>query len=146
MVFISYIRTTSEVQFHAPVGLPSGNIPGINWIGTWVDYRTCSKDGDENRDSSISIHIQTTFIIHFRTSFLFPCFGSRWMARDFSLSSLPRSHSDTPNSVRLLWTSDRPVAVTSTWQHTTLTTERHSWSWRDSNPQSQHVSGGRPTP
>ena len=27
------------------------------------------------------------------------------------------SHSDTPQSVGLLWTSDRPVAKTSTWQH-----------------------------
>ena len=29
---------------------------------------------------------------------------------------VPRSHSDTPHSVWLLWTSDRPVAETSTWQ------------------------------
>ena len=28
-----------------------------------------------------------------------------------------RSHSDTPQSVGLLWTSDRPVAETSTWKH-----------------------------
>ena len=31
-----------------------------------------------------------------------------------------RSYSDTPHSVGLLWTSDRPVAGTATWQHTTL--------------------------
>jgi hypothetical protein len=31
-----------------------------------------------------------------------------------------RSHSDTPHSVGLLWTSDQPAAETSTWQHTTL--------------------------
>jgi hypothetical protein len=37
-----------------------------------------------------------------------------------------RSHSDTPHSVGLLWTSDQPVAETSTWQHTTLTTDRHT--------------------
>jgi len=30
-----------------------------------------------------------------------------------------RSHSDTPHSVGLLWTSDKPDAETSTWQHTT---------------------------
>jgi len=30
-----------------------------------------------------------------------------------------RSHSDTLHSVGLLWTSDQPVAETSTWQHTT---------------------------
>jgi hypothetical protein len=34
-----------------------------------------------------------------------------------------RSHSDTPHSVGLLWTSDQPVAETSTWQHTTNTTQ-----------------------
>jgi hypothetical protein len=32
------------------------------------------------------------------------------------------SHSDTPHSVKLLWTSDQSDAETSTWQHTTLTT------------------------
>jgi len=30
-----------------------------------------------------------------------------------------RSHSGTPQSVRLLWTSDQPYLETSTWQHTT---------------------------
>jgi len=30
------------------------------------------------------------------------------------------SHSDTPHSVGLLWTSDRHVAEASTWKHTTL--------------------------
>jgi hypothetical protein len=32
-----------------------------------------------------------------------------------------RSHSDTPRSVRILWTSDQPDADTSIWQYTTLT-------------------------
>jgi hypothetical protein len=43
------------------------------------------------------------------------------------------THKDTPQSVGLLWTSDQLVAETSTWQHTTLTTDRHpSLQW-DSN-------------
>ena len=29
----------------------------------------------------------------------------------------PRSHSDTPHSLGLLWTSDQPDAEISTWQH-----------------------------
>jgi hypothetical protein len=37
-----------------------------------------------------------------------------------------RSHSDTPHSVGLLWTSDEPDADTSTWQHTTLTRNRQT--------------------
>jgi hypothetical protein len=37
-----------------------------------------------------------------------------------------RSHSlDTPQSVGLIWASDEHVAENSTWQHTTLTTDRH---------------------
>jgi hypothetical protein len=34
------------------------------------------------------------------------------------------SHSDTPQLVVLLWTSDLPVAETSTWQYTTLTRDK----------------------
>ena len=36
-----------------------------------------------------------------------------------------RSHSNTPHSVGLLWTSDHIVTQTSTRQHTTLTTDGH---------------------
>jgi hypothetical protein len=56
------------------------------------------------------------------------------------------SHSDTPHSVGPLWTSDQPDAETSTWQHTTLTTDRYPCSRRYSNPQFQQCSGRRPTP
>ena len=49
-------------------------------------------------------------------------------------------HSYTPHSVGLLWTSDQSDAETSTWQHTTFTTERHPRPRRDSNPQFQHKS------
>jgi hypothetical protein len=44
------------------------------------------------------------------------------------------------------WPSDKPVAETSTWQHTTLTRDRHPCPRPDSNPQSQQASGRRPTP
>jgi len=56
-----------------------------------------------------------------------------------------RSHSDTPQSVGLLWMSDRPFADTSTWQHTVLTRDRYPCLWRDLNPQSQEESGHRTT-
>ena len=51
----------------------------------------------------------------------------------------------TSHTVGILWTSDRPVAETSTCQHTTLTTDGHPCHWRDFNPQSQQKSGRRPT-
>ena len=54
-------------------------------------------------------------------------------------------HNDAPQSVGLLWTSDRLVAETSTWQHTTCTDKHPCPRW-DSNPQSQQASGCRPTP
>jgi hypothetical protein len=57
-----------------------------------------------------------------------------------------RSHSGIWHSVGLLWTSDQPDEETSTWQHTTLTTDRHPCPRQDSNPQSQQVNSRRPTP
>jgi len=56
------------------------------------------------------------------------------------------SHSDTQQSVGLLWTSDHPDAEISTWQHTTITTDKYPFPQRDSNPQSQQASGRRVTP
>jgi len=56
------------------------------------------------------------------------------------------SHSDTPQSIVLLWTSDQPDAETSTWQHTLLPTDKHPCSRRDSNPQSQQANGHRDWP
>jgi len=56
------------------------------------------------------------------------------------------THNDAPQSVGLLWTSDQSFADTSTWQHTTLTIDKHPCPRWDSNPQSQQASGRRPTP
>ena len=56
------------------------------------------------------------------------------------------THNDTTQSVELLWTSDQLVAETSTWQNTTLTTDRNPRLRWDSNPQFQQASGRRPTP
>ena len=53
---------------------------------------------------------------------------------------------DTSHLVGLLWTSDQPDTVTSTWQHTTLKTDRHPCPRRDCNSQSQQANGRRPTP
>ena len=47
------------------------------------------------------------------------------MGQSLLIHEVSRSHSDTPQSTGLLWRSDQPVAETSTWQHTTLTTDRH---------------------
>jgi len=49
------------------------------------------------------------------------------------IHEVSRSQKDSSQSVGLPWTSDRLIAETSTWQHTTLTTDMPRW---DSNPQS----------
>ena len=51
-----------------------------------------------------------------------------------------RDDTDTPHSVGLRWTRDRPVADSSTWQHTTFTRDKHPYPRRDSNPQSEQAS------
>ena len=56
------------------------------------------------------------------------------------------THNDASQSVGLLWTSDQLVAETSTWQHTTLTTDKYPCPRWDSNPRSQQASGRSPTP
>ena len=56
------------------------------------------------------------------------------------------THNDAPQSVGLLWMRDQSVVETSTWQHTTLTTDKHPCPGWDSNPQFQRASGRRPTP
>jgi len=56
-----------------------------------------------------------------------------------------RSHSDTPHSARLLWTSVQPNAQTSTWQHTTLAahkTDIHAFGGiRTCNPSQRAAAG-----
>ena len=58
------------------------------------------------------------------------------LGQDLLIVEVSRSHSDTPQSVGLLWTSDQSDAETSTWQHTTLTRNRHpcSGGFRTHNP------------
>jgi len=57
-----------------------------------------------------------------------------------------RSHSDTLESVGLLWTIDQPVQrpLPDNTQHSQETD--NPWSRRDSNPQSQQSTSRRPTP
>jgi len=57
-----------------------------------------------------------------------------------------QSHSDIPHSVVLLWKSDQPHAETSTWQHTTLTRDKHPCPRQDSNSQFQQACGCRHMP
>ena len=57
-----------------------------------------------------------------------PVAGFRLLIRSFLIT-----HNDAPQSIGLLWTSDQSVAETSTWQHATLTTDKHPCPRWDSN-------------
>jgi len=61
------------------------------------------------------------------------------------IHEVSRSQNEAIQSVGLLWTSDQLVTETSTWQHTTLTTDRHPCPRWNSKPQSEQGSGRRPT-
>jgi hypothetical protein len=55
-------------------------------------------------------------------------------------------HTQTPPLAGLLWTSNQPDSGTYTWQHSTITRDRHPCPRRDSNAQSQQASDRGPTP
>jgi hypothetical protein len=76
--------------------------------------------------------------------FLFWCDSPQWTRASFT-RFLDYTHWRTTVG-RTLWTSDQLVAETSTWQNTTLTTDKHPWPRWDSKPQSQQARGRRPTP
>jgi len=67
------------------------------------------------------------------------------VGQGLSVVKTRRSLPDTLHYVGLLWTSDQTDTQTSTWQRTTLTTDRYPCHRWESNPQSQKASGHRPT-
>jgi hypothetical protein len=92
-----------------------------------------------------------TYLLHRTTYSKFlnpppPWRNSPSWARAPSLSWLHDYTQTHHTLVGLLSTSDQPDAKTPMWQHTTLTTDRHPCPGLDTNSQSQHANGGRPTP
>jgi len=83
---------------------------------------------------------------NFFFSILFSMTQQPLVDQSLIIIEVSRSPSDAPHSAGLLWTGDQPDAQTSTWEHTTFTTQRLSCPRRDSKPQSQQVSGRRSTP
>jgi len=108
-------------------------VPG-SYLGLETGYRlptVCVGFGlsfQTNSHTVLSVRIRpfpsTSVLNHYSLNILFFLTAQQRKRSLGFLSEVARSHSDTPHSVGLLWTSDHPVADTSTWQHTTLTTER----------------------
>jgi hypothetical protein len=134
---------------------------------SWMMDPTCSREmpscsaielAEIQRSSKISLvnlvnnlrggrakDVSAPRVIHINFIFFFSAAIRFWvMTSPYGTS---RSHSlDNPHSVGLLWTSDQPYAETSSWQHTTLTTDKYPCPRLDSNPRSQQASARRPTP
>jgi hypothetical protein len=68
---------------------------------------------------------------------------SPWWTYTCPIPEVSRSHLYTQHLVGLLWTRDRPIAVTSTWQRTKLIRGRQPCPWRESNSRPQHASGSK---
>jgi len=73
----------------------------------------------------------------------FPCRDSPLVGLSLLIVEISQSNSDTPHTVRLLWTSDQSDAEISTY---TQYLKRYPFPRWDSNPQSLPASGLRPTP
>jgi len=87
---------------------------------------------ETNREDRIASKFHQCFVnLGPNTYILSPIAQQPLVDQGLPLIQSSRSHSDTPHSVRLLWTSDQPDAETSTWQHTTLIRDRHSNAWRN---------------
>ena len=69
-----------------------------------------------------------------------------WSARRRGFYLTTHNTHNRQTSIGLLWKGDQPIAETSTWQHTTLTTDKHLCPRWDSNPRSRKACGRRLTP
>ena len=90
------------------------------------------------------VHLPSYFLNIIEIRFFFR--GSAVLVGLGLIVEVSRSHSVIPHTVGLLWISDRPVSEISTWQHTTLTRDRHPCRRRDLNPKSLQSSGRSPRP
>ena len=103
---------------------------GLISILSFISSRFC------NGPIKPKINLTLFFLVALR-----PNAGGPSLSWDFQIT-----HNDVSQSVGLLWSSNQLIIDTSTWQHTTLTTDKHPCPRWDSNPQSQQASGRRPTP
>jgi len=78
------------------------------------------------------------------SSRFFPMAQQHPVCQGLLIIKAPRSHSDTPHSVGLLWMRDQPDTGTSTWQHTTVTRDRYLCLRLDSNHNTCHRAAADP--
>jgi hypothetical protein len=84
------------------------------------------------------------FCFYMHPDFFFPMAQQPLVGQGLLIIEASRSHSDTPHSIGLLWTSDQHDANPFTEQHTTLTRDKHPCPRTVSNLQSHQASIRRP--
>jgi len=105
------------------------HVARIEWTGSIRISLTYKRTGKLNLHTHTHTHI---YIYIFPPG---PIPPKPLMGQRLLILEAPRSHTHThTHSVGILWKSDRLVAETSTWQHTTLTTDRLSCTRWDSMP------------
>jgi len=142
---LSLVFVTNRVRFDPVLSTPSGD---------FTPHILKSFSIDTFYTPIYSLFLQVIYLLICMYVYIYICmyiciyFMVQQPTTDQGILSIEatRSHSDTPQLVGLLWTSDQIDAETSTWQHTTPKREGHPCPDWNSNPQSQQVSGLRPTP
>ena len=148
IVFKGILKFTLKQLQHVSLWSPSSGrvlceLAKVTVLNQLVKIRQCG--------TYITLHIPPFSLFIYHASFVvLNFFFLSWqdsppLGHGLSIVEDSRSYSDTPHSVGPLWTSEQANAETCTWQHTTLTRDRHQCPRRDSNPQSQQTSARRPT-
>jgi hypothetical protein len=122
------------------------------WYKIKLSHVSFSKFGKKSlnrnlsRNNRLVYHWPVCLISAMSAHFFSPLARQFPLGKGFLFVEASPSHSDTPSSVGLLWTSDHPDAETSTWQRTPLTRDKLPCPLRYTNPQSQQASGHRNRP
>ena len=131
---LSHIRISSK---------PFGSVEQFRYFGTTLTNQNCIHEQTKSRLQSGNAcyhsvqNLLSSSLLSKKYKYQRISSSCGDAAQRLLILEVSRSHSDKPHSVGLRYTSDGTVTETSTWQHTTLTTDRHSCQRRDSNPQSQ---------
>jgi hypothetical protein len=148
-------HTTAKIRTSSIARGPEGNYRDVRWRGR-IKSRWRFGGGRSIHGTSFFILItdacnsympfyfrslsRTPYMVHITLFLVLPSLPtcSQHASRVFVIS-----FDHTPQSVGLLWTRDRPMAETSTWQHKHCTRQTSMPRW-DSNSQSKQALGRRP--
>ena len=130
-LFLLQFGIESHVKILMLYVLSPLRIKNVGWKGTifcsTLIYKHICRNGRECQLPSLISVKRCYFEMSSTNSVSFFC-GAATQRGSWPLHSwgFQITHNDAPQSVGLLWTSDQLVAETSTWQHTTLTTNIHA--------------------